>query len=107
MSAARRRPRRPPAVSPGDLVGVAALSSASPPEALDRGLRSLAELGFRVRLAANLGADWEGFAGSDAERVDGFHELVADPEVKAIVFARGGHGLLRVLPDIDWDLLAA
>lgn len=26
--------------------------------------------------------------------------------MKAIFFARGGHGLLRVLPDIDWDLLA-
>ena len=111
MSAARRRPRplarRPPPAVPGDLVGVAALSSASRPGDLDAGLRALEELGFRVRPAANLRADWEGFAGSDRERLAGFHELVADPEVKAIVFARGGHGLLRVLPDVDWDLLAA
>jgi muramoyltetrapeptide carboxypeptidase len=86
---------------------VAALSSASKPEALEAGISRLEELGFAVRRARNLGSDWEGFAGRDQERLAGFHELVAAPEVKAIVFARGGHGLLRVLPGIDWDLLAA
>jgi muramoyltetrapeptide carboxypeptidase len=101
------RLRRPPPVAPGDLVGVAALSSAPQPQALEAGLRRLEELGFAVRPARNLGAEWEGFAGRDDERLAGFHELVAAPEVKAIVFARGGHGLLRVLPGIDWDLLAA
>jgi muramoyltetrapeptide carboxypeptidase len=91
----------------GDVIGVAALSSASKPEALEAGIRRLEELEFNVRRARNLGSDWEGFAGRDQDRLDAFHELVAAPEVKAIVFARGGHGLLRVLPGIDWELLAA
>lgn len=109
MSAARRRagPRPPPPVRSGDVVGVAALSSAVDRDALDAGMRSLVELGFRVRAAPNVYSDWQGFAGTDRERVAGFHRLVAAPEIKAIVFARGGHGLLRVLPAIDWDLLAA
>jgi muramoyltetrapeptide carboxypeptidase len=31
--------------------------------------------------------------------------LVADPEIRGIIFARGGHGVLRILPGIDWSLL--
>ena len=101
----RAHSRLAPAVGPGDSIGVAALSSEVPSAELDAGLRQLEQLGFAVRPARNLRSEWMGFAGRDEERLAGFHELVADPEVKAIVFARGGHGLLRVLPGIDWELL--
>ncbi|HVR29811.1 MAG TPA: LD-carboxypeptidase [Thermoanaerobaculia bacterium] len=109
MSAARRfsSPRKPRAVLPGDIVGVAALSSAVSRQAVDAGVRRLEEYGFRVRAATNLGEEWQGFAGRDQARLAGFHELVAAPEVKAIIFARGGHGVLRILPAIDWELLAS
>lgn len=99
--------RRPPPVAAGDLVGVAALSSRTHPTQLARGLEQLRDLGFATRAAANLSREWNGFAGSDEERVEAFHELVADPDVRAIFFARGGHGVLRVLPALDWDLLAS
>ena len=89
------------------MIGVAALSSAAPRDALEAGLGRLEVLGFRVRPARNAFSDWEGFAGRDEERLAGFHELVAAPEVKAVVFARGGHGVLRVLRGVDWSLLGA
>ncbi|HEX2463537.1 MAG TPA: LD-carboxypeptidase [Thermoanaerobaculia bacterium] len=106
LDRASGRASSPPAVVPGDLVGVAALSSVADRDALAAGLRQLEELGFEVRPARNLRSDWLGFAGRDQERLDAFHELVAAPEVKAIFFSRGGHGLLRILPGIDWGLLA-
>ena len=46
------------------------------------------------------------FAGSAEERLDSFHRLAARPDVRAIVFARGGSGLPALLPRLDWDLLA-
>jgi muramoyltetrapeptide carboxypeptidase len=103
--APKRARVRPPAAGPGDTVGVAALSSAVDRDALEAGIAQLESLGFVVRRARNLGASWQGFAGTDAERLAGFHELVAAPEVRAVVFARGGHGLLRVLGGIEWELL--
>lgn len=96
----------PPPVRPGDVIGVAALSGRIDGERLERGVAALEDLGYRVRRAANLDCRCGMFAGTDAQRLDGFHDLAADPEVAAIVFARGGHGLLRLLPDLDWDLLA-
>ncbi|MEM6794038.1 MAG: LD-carboxypeptidase, partial [Acidobacteriota bacterium] len=98
----------PPAVRPGQrAIGVAAISGAVDAGRLDRGIRALEALGFRVVEASNLRTRQGLFAGSDAERLAGLHRLVADPEVGAIVFARGGWGAPRLLGAVDWDLLAA
>jgi muramoyltetrapeptide carboxypeptidase len=87
-------------------VGVAALSGWVEEERLDRGLRALRELGFRPVVAPNVSSRDGVFAGTDRQRLDGFHDLVADPDVRAIFFVRGGHGVLRLIDRIDWDLLA-
>ncbi len=98
--------RLPPPAGPGDRVGVAALSGPVDPERLARGMAALEGLGFVPVPADNLASRHGFLAGDDAERLAAFHRLAADPSLAAILFARGGHGLLRVLPGIDWDLLA-
>lgn len=98
--------RLPPPVNSGDRVGVAALSGPVDPGRLGRGLAALERLGFEPVPAANLRSRHGLFAGPDDERLAAFHALAGDPTVRAIVFARGGHGVLRLLPRIDWDLLA-
>ncbi len=97
----------PPAVHPGDRVGVAALSGPVDPARLGRGLAELTRLGFVPVPARNLAANTGLFAGGDRERAEAFHELADDPSLSAIFFARGGHGTLRVLPLLDWERLAA
>ncbi|MBZ0114350.1 MAG: LD-carboxypeptidase [Thermoanaerobaculia bacterium] len=96
----------PPPVLPGHRVGVAALSGAVDQAALDRGLSALSVLGFDVVVADNVRTRWGIFAGEESERLEGFHRLAADPSLSAIFFARGGSGLLGLLPYIDWNLLA-
>jgi muramoyltetrapeptide carboxypeptidase len=95
----------PPAVRPGDRVGVAALSGVVEPAALEHGLAALRALGYEPVVARNLPSRWGILAGSDDERLAAFHELVADDSLAAVVFARGGHGVLRLLPRLDWDLI--
>lgn len=101
-----RAARLPPPVVPGDRIGVAALSGIIDPERLDVGLDTLRALGYEPVEAPNLRSRCGIFAGDDGERLEGFHGLVADPSIRAIVFARGGHGVVRILPRIDWSLLA-
>lgn len=86
-------------------MGVACLSGAVDSAALTKGLGALQDLGFDAVCAANLESEAGMFAGSDGERLSGFHELLEDEEIGAVFFARGGHGLVRVLDQIDWDLL--
>ncbi len=90
---------------PGSKVGIAALSGAVEPGRLDRGLERLRSLGYRPIPATNLGLIDGLFAGSEEERLDGFFRLVDDEDISAILFARGGHGLLPLLPRIDWERL--
>jgi muramoyltetrapeptide carboxypeptidase len=97
--------RLPPPAGPGDRVGVAALSGPVDPERLERGLAALRGLGFEPVLADNAASREGLFAGGDGARLAAFHRLAADPDLRAILFTRGGHGVLRVLPGIDWELL--
>lgn len=85
---------------------MAALSGPVDPDRLAAGLDALRRLGFEPVLADNVASRRSFLAGGDLERLDAFHRLAADPTVKAILFTRGGHGLLRVIEDIDWPLLA-
>lgn len=96
----------PPPVRSGDRVGVAALSGPVDPRRLDAGLRALRELGFEPVPARNLAARDDLFAGRDDERLAALYELADDDSLAAIFFARGGHGVLRLLPSLDWGRLA-
>lgn len=95
----------PPPVRPGDRVGVAALSGPIDPERLDAGIEALRGLGFEPVPASNLDRRHELFAGDDEERLDAFHALAADESIAAIVFARGGWGVNRLLDRLDWTLI--
>ena len=92
---------RPPRLTPGATIGVAAVSAPVDPSRLDAGVRGLEARGYRVVLAPNVRARRGFLAGSDAERVAGYRELLADPRVEAVFFARGGYGASRILRHLD------
>lgn len=92
---------KPPRLRPGATIGVANVSGPVDPERLERGLEVLRSKGYRLVEAENLRRR-EGFlAGSDAERASGYRDLLRNPSVDAIFFARGGYGASRVLARID------
>jgi muramoyltetrapeptide carboxypeptidase len=68
---------------------------------LEEGIRWLERAGYRVRCGEHLCARTGYLAGCDPDRVSDLRALVRDPEVAAIVFARGGYGLGRIVRDLD------
>jgi muramoyltetrapeptide carboxypeptidase len=92
---------RPPRLSPGATLGVAAVSGPVDPGRLSAGVRALEALGYRIVLAPNIQARRDFLAGSDSERAAGYRELLANPSVDAIFFARGGYGASRILRFLD------
>ncbi len=91
----------------GDLIGVMAPSGRFRQELLDQGVQTLSSMGFRVRVPQGLDGVHRYLAGDDAARRHGLHEMYRDPEVKAVMAARGGYGSMRLLEQVDWALLAA
>lgn len=104
---AEGQPRRPrPPAAPATF-GVFALSGSVDPARLDEGVARLQASGHRVVVAPQSRARWRYFAGTDEERLAGFHELLDDPAIDVMIPARGGYGITRVLAAIDWPKVGA
>ncbi len=88
---------RPPRLRRGATIGIAAISGPVDEDRLRRGIGSLERRGYGVRLASNALVRRGFLAGSDEERARGYRELLSDPAVDAIFFARGGYGASRIL----------
>ena len=98
---------RPPALQPGDTVGIIAPSGAIEADALEAGCAWLMRKGLQpFYLPSILDRDLY-FAGSTRRRLNEFHEMFSRPEVKAIICARGGYGCNYLLPDLDLKLVRA
>ncbi|OYY21439.1 MAG: LD-carboxypeptidase [Polynucleobacter sp. 24-46-87] len=71
------------------------------------GIEWLKQQGIEVLNIACVNRIEQRFAGSDAERLAEMNQLAElSPEI-AVVAMRGGYGLLRLLPDIEWDAIAS
>ena len=92
---------------PGATIGVAAVSGPVDEGSLDHGLAFLRGRGYGIREASNLRFRSGFLAGTDAERAQGYRELVRDSRVDAIFFARGGYGSSRILAHLDEEELKA
>ena len=104
--AAARTPRLPRAVPEPASVGICAPSGRVEEAALAAGIAYLEDLGHRVVVSAETARTWRYFAGTDDERLAGFHALVDDPSIDLVMAARGGYGLTRLLARIDWNRVA-
>ncbi|MEX1298723.1 MAG: LD-carboxypeptidase [Desulfotignum sp.] len=96
-----------PFLEKGDQVGVAAPSARFDITRLHQGIDCLNNLGFEVRLPAQIFDQKRYLAGEDVCRAQVINGLVADPDIKGIICARGGFGAMRMLSYLDWDLIQA
>ncbi len=102
----------PPALRPGDAIGIVAPAGPSDLVRLARGL-ALIPPTYTVRIPASLrdghqrSAAPRYLADSDARRIDECNAMLRNPDIRAIVMARGGYGITRILPQLDAAALRA
>ena len=97
----------PQSINSGDTIGVVAASGPPIPELLAQGLKFLEEKGFKVRKGKHLAQRNSYLAGDDNQRCLDLNDMLRDPTVRAIFFARGGYGVMRLLDSIDRKAIAA
>lgn len=95
----------PKALERGDTIGI--IAPASPPDQkrLKAAIPFFTDLGLKVKLGKNINKVYGYLAGNDDERLDDFHQMVADDGIKAIVFACGGYGTARIASRLDYELI--
>ncbi len=105
--AAATIPVLPPALRPGDTVGLIAPSTyVSDPDRLALAEHTVRYFDLVPRFGRNV-RKREGYVGGSVEeRVEDLHAMFADPEVKAVFSIRGGFGAAHLLDHIDYPLIA-
>ncbi len=99
---------RPRKLSSGDTLGIIAPASAPPdPRAVDRAVEVLKRLGFRIKRAPNVHKRHGFLAGTDRERASDLMRMFTDKKVDAVLCVRGGYGTARLLPLLDYNVIAA
>jgi muramoyltetrapeptide carboxypeptidase len=92
---------KPPALQPGDTVGIVAPASNVKPAMLDAGCRALRDLGYKPFYFDSILERDLYFAGSVERRTRELEEMFVRDEVRAIICARGGYGSNYLLKALD------
>jgi muramoyltetrapeptide carboxypeptidase len=93
----------PPYLKTGDIVGVTSPAGYITLEAIMPAIQQIESWGLKVRPGSSIGKRDFTFGGTDQERADDMQQLMDDPEIKAILCARGGYGSVRLIDQLHWD----
>lgn len=89
----------------GDTIGIIAPAGEVNIEKIHKAKKYLESIGYKVKLGSNIDKTNNYLAGSDDERAYDLNNAFADPEIKAIICARGGYGSIRLLDKIDYKVI--
>ena len=98
---------KPPALQPGDAVGIVAPASNIKRESLEAGCESLRKLGYKPFYFDSILDQDLYFAGSVERRARELEEMFRRDDVRAVVCARGGYGSNYLLDALDLREIAA
>ncbi|WP_328672444.1 S66 peptidase family protein [Streptomyces sp. NBC_00328] len=99
---------RPARLAAGARVAVVAPSGPVPEERLEAGLDILRGWGLDPVVAPHVldrHTEFAYLAGTDADRAADFQAAWCDPDVAAVLCARGGYGAQRMIDLLDWDAI--
>jgi len=95
----------PPPLKLHDTIGIVATARAIMPDELTLAIKTFEDWGLHVRLGKSIGQRSNQFAGNSALRANDFQEMLNDPNIKAIICARGGYGTVKMVDAVDFSIL--
>src|SRR5579863_8315716 len=98
---------KPPALRPGDTIGIVAPASNIKRESLDAGCDALRNMGYEPFYLDSILEKNLYFAGSTERRAHELNEMFARDDVRAIVCARGGYGANYLLDTLNLENIRA
>lgn len=92
----------PPYLKAGDTIGICCPAGFITLEDIEPALLKLKEWGFAVRIGETIGKKDFTFGGTDEERLKDLQQMLDDSSIKAILFARGGYGGVRIIDRLNF-----
>jgi len=77
------------------------------PEELPRAQQNASSLGWTPVVSPHASDQLGYLAGQDRDRLDDINHALRDPKIDALWSLRGGYGMIRILPGIDYEALSS
>lgn len=97
---------RPARLHEGARIGIVSPAYWPQPERLARAIGVIEDLGYQPVLGRHLEQRQDKYAGPPEARAEDLMAMFTDATIDAIICARGGYGINRVLPLLDYDMIA-
>jgi muramoyltetrapeptide carboxypeptidase len=93
----------PPYLKPGDTIGILAPAGYMPFEKMETCIETLQDWGYNLSFGNTAHSQSQNyFSGTDEERLADLQQMLDDKNIKAILCARGGYGLSRIIDKISF-----
>ena len=96
---------KPPLLQVGDRVAVIAPAGLVDRDKTERAIAIIESWGLRVSRGEHLYERHGIFAGMDGQRLADLQGALDDSSIKAVIYARGGYGMSRIIADVDFNAL--
>ena len=93
----------PPFLKEGSTIGIVATARKLTWEEVEPTIGVLADAGFKVRTGQRMFGEDNQYSGTDEDRAADLQRMLDDPDVNAILCARGGYGTVRVIDKLDFS----
>ena len=89
----------------GDCIGIISPSYWTSKKTLQKTMSFIERQGYTLKIGYSNSLRWGPFAGKPEQRAEDINSMFKDPDIKAIICARGGYGANRVLDLLDYKLI--
>ncbi|KIO76973.1 peptidase S66 [Pedobacter lusitanus] len=93
----------PPYLKAGDVIGITSPAGFITPENIQPAVQLMESWGFKIMIGSAIGKRDFTFGGTDEERRKDLQEMLDNPSIKAIMCARGGYGIVRIIDQLNFD----
>lgn len=98
---------QPPSLLPGNCIGILCPAGSIPLEKVTICAQILESWGYQVHIGKTVGTKFGHFSASDMDRQMELQSMMDNPEIHAILCARGGYGLSRIVSGLDFSKFIA
>lgn len=87
----------------GDVACIVSPAKALPDNGIEDAVEILTSWGLQMKTGKHVYQKFGAFAGNDPQRIEDVQTALNDSQAKAIFFARGGYGSIRILHQLNWE----
>ncbi|MBB5637600.1 muramoyltetrapeptide carboxypeptidase [Pedobacter cryoconitis] len=93
----------PSYLKPGDIIGITSPAGSISLENILPAVQLIQGWGFKTEIGLTIGKKDFTFGGTDEQRREDLQKMLDNPSLKAIMCARGGYGIVRIIDQLNFD----